>query len=53
MTTPTTRSGFITVVGRPNVGKSTIVNALVGEKVVITSSRPQTTRNTVRGVLTL
>jgi GTPase len=47
-----TRSAFVAVVGRPNVGKSTIVNALVGDKVVITSSRPQTTRNTVRGVLT-
>ena len=46
------RSGFISVVGRPNVGKSTLVNALVGEKVAITSSRPQTTRNTIRGVLT-
>lgn len=47
------RSGFISVVGRPNVGKSTFVNALVGEKVAITSPRPQTTRNTIRGVLTL
>ncbi len=49
----TTRSGFIPVVGRPNVGKSTLVNSLVGHKVAITSSRPQTTRNTIRGVLTL
>ncbi len=49
----TTRSGFISVVGRPNVGKSTLVNSLVGHKVAITSSRPQTTRNTIRGVLTL
>ncbi len=48
-----TRSGFISIVGRPNVGKSTIVNALVGEKVAITSSRPQTTRNTIRGIVTL
>lgn len=45
------RSGFVTVVGRPNVGKSTLVNALVGVKVAIVSSRPQTTRNQIRGVL--
>ena len=44
------RSGFAIMVGRPNVGKSTLTNALVGEQVAITSSRPQTTRHTIRGV---
>lgn len=45
-------SGFISVVGRPNTGKSTLVNYITGQKVSITSPRPQTTRNTVRGILT-
>lgn len=47
------RSGFVAVVGRPNVGKSTLLNSLVKQKVAIVSDKPQTTRNTIQAVLTL
>ena len=51
-TDPNFKSGFVTIIGRPNVGKSTLINALMGDKLTITSSKPQTTRNKIQCILT-
>ena len=52
MNTASYKSGFVSIIGRPNVGKSTLLNRILGEKIVAVSDKPQTTRNLIRGILT-